>query len=273
MNDWHYSISAQWWASEENAATVSGRLLETLNRLSALAPAWSNWQMLDGPGAEEVHLADARSGMTEFVELNTYRDDYDEADPEEGYTLVTWSQAIAGQHDPSRKTSLTINAGSRFYNDISFKVGGGFGPSPDLALVTYPLYSGALEILASSWPCPWAYASVFVDDHSEAEVFDPATFKWIEDPKEPSTPFENIWMAYLSAPLATGLTPSPELICKPTPGGGLILAAAHDRLDLENPEHMRRSRILQAIMCERVSDDPKQIGTLHRKFPARIGPY
>lgn len=273
VSDLHYSISAQWWAGDEDAATVGVRLLETLDRLSLLAPAWRNWELLDRPGAEEVLLADARSGMTEFVELNTYRDDYDEPDPDEGYTLVTWSQAIAGEPDPPRKTNLTINAGSRWRNNILFEVGAGYKTLPDFALITYPLYFGALEILASSWPCPWAYADVFVDDHSEAEVFDPATFKWVEDPHEPSPPFKNVWMAYLSAPLAAGLTPSPELISKPTPGGGLILSATQDRLDPTNPEHMRRSRMLQAIMHERVSDAPKQSGTLRSKFPARVGPY
>ena len=76
--------------------------------------------------------------------------------------------------------------------------------------------------------------------------------------------FHMAWMPYLSAPLAKGLVPPPELIAEPTPGGGLLLVAAEERLDPTDPEHLRRSRMLAEIMIEWAGGSDK---------PARAGPY
>ena len=84
--------------------------------------------------------------------------------------------------------------------------------------------------------------------------------------------FKVAWIAYLSPALAAGLTPPPEIVCERTPGGGMILSAVLDRLDEANPEHMRRSRILEAIMMERVgTQEPPKVGAA--RLPARVGPY
>lgn len=53
-----------------------------------------------------------------------------------------------------------------------------------------------------------------------------------------------------------------------TPGGGLILSAVQTRIDQSNPDHMRRSRQLEAIMLERVSEYGRPNAP-----PARVGPY
>jgi hypothetical protein len=84
----------------------------------------------------------------------------------------------------------------------------------------------------------------------------------------PFSMFHMAWISYLSAPLAVGLTPPAELAAQRMPGGGLILSAVQDRLDPDNSDHVRRSRILTDLMLERVGND----GTSPRWGP-RIVPY
>jgi Immunity protein 52 len=66
-------------------------------------------------------------------------------------------------------------------------------------------------------------------------------------PSEPTFPksiFHIPWIAYLSAPLAIAVNLSPEITTERTPDGGLLMSATTERLDPNNPEHVRRARIL-----------------------------
>jgi hypothetical protein len=95
-----------------------------------------------------------------------------------------------------------------------------------------------------------------------------ATIPLVLPTSEPVPEYNGAWIAYLSAPLAAGLTPPPEIIAEPTPGGGLILSAALERLDPLNPDHARRSEMLRQILEQRVEGPCFSTDTV-----ARVGPY
>ncbi len=144
--------------------------------------------------------------------------------------------------------------------DFEFEVG-----SPhlqmDCSVITYPVYRGALEVFAVGLALP-----VGAGRHSSS------TIAPVDRPAARSARalFEVAWIGYLSAPLAAGLTPPPDLVAERTPGGGLILSAVQTRIDPSNPDHMRRSRQLEAIMLERVG--LSEYGRPNAP-PARVGLY
>jgi len=86
-------------------------------------------------------------------------------------------------------------------------------------------------------------------------------------------PFDGVWIAYLSAPLAAGLTAPSDLYPERTPGGGLILAAVKDRIDPTNPDHLRRSIRLRDIMAKQIAGSADRAGFSFHDFPPRVGPY
>jgi len=146
--------------------------------------------------------------------------------------------------------NLTITAGATRDNGLDLKAGW-YLADPDPAIVTYAAFRSALVTMGSIWPCPWINAYVFSDTY------------WTTSPVAGASPFpysmfHMAWMPYLSAPLAKGLVPPPELIAEPTPGGGLLLVAAEERLDPTDPEHLRRSRMLAEIMIERAGGRQRQ---------------
>ena len=71
------------------------------------------------------------------------------------------------------------------------------------------------------------------------------------DPTFEDLVFHIPWIAYLSAPLATGITLPREITTERTPDGGLLMIATTDRLDPENPEHLRRARLILEAMLAR----------------------
>jgi len=264
-----YSLFGRWRPDYTDPATIGARFLDTLDRLGPLGPAMNNWLLLDMSTAEAttVPLARARPRMAEWVLKNVVRDDDDEPDPRDGYQLITWGGEVESEFGAPRSINVKVQAGSQRHNQASFSVGGLNRP-PDRALVTYPAYRGALEILASIWPLPWMEAYVFLPD-----LIPRITEPMVTPPIPPGTELQFPWMLYLSAPLAAGLIPPADLICDPTPGGGVILSVVRERLDPENPDHLRRARLLQATMDERVGEEQPPNGVGAASPPPRVGPY
>jgi hypothetical protein len=254
-----YSVRSLWARDALSPATIGAKTLATVDALRSLDPIRHDWELLDYPALAPVPLADARTRMTALVENNVHMDDYDEPDPANGYVVSAWDADIG----PSQRMTFGATAGSTWYNDADFQIGDVSNP-PDLSLVTYPTFQRVVEIMASIWPCPWVTASAHNKFYEKVS----------RGPSEPPFRFSihhMAWISYLSAPFADGLTPPPELVSERTPGGGVILSAVLERLDPNNREHMRRSRILSDIMIERVGKDGHPAGG--GRLPARVGPY
>jgi hypothetical protein len=278
MSDTIFPVKATWTGGGLTSADIGRRILEMLQQLGPLDPAMSNWLLLNRPKSKWVTLSEATPIMTALVERNVWRDDFSgRPDPDLGYGVVAKGSRVPSEFGASDSINISMDIGSKWSNRLEFEVGD-LLKSPDLSLVTYPIYKGALEALAAVWPCPWAYARAFTttdDDVLEWDGVSPLE-DLISQAPEPRPPFETAWIAYLSAPLAGGLTPPPEIASERTPGGGLILSAVRERLDPANPEHMRRARMLQAIMTEQVGVErwtPSRPAAHAANLPARVGSY
>jgi hypothetical protein len=271
-----FRIISDWQADGLTPAEIGDRFLETLRRLEPLDPAMNNWLLVDGPREECVTLSDAAPMMTSFVEQNVCLSDfeYGDPDPDQGYIVVAHGSRIPESSTPG-SINVSAHTGGKWVNYASFEVGGtGISP-PDISLVTYPIYKGALEVIASVWPCPWALAFSFTpgdDDVLEWDGVSPIEDLIARDTTEYRRPFGVAWIAYLSPPLAVDLNPPPPLVWERTPGGGMILSAVEERLDETNPEHVRRAALLEAIMNERVGVIPGKVPQA-AELPARTAPY
>jgi hypothetical protein len=113
----------------------------------------------------------------------------------------------------------------------------------DPALVTYPIFKGALLAIVSVWPAPWANAKCSIWGQRPQAL-----------PGEPPFPYSGYqmpWVSYLSADRAASL---PALITERTADDGLLMSATTDRFDPTNVEHMRRSRQMAQIMIAHRGD-------------------
>jgi hypothetical protein len=271
-----YHVRSLWAPDNEGPAEIGGRYLEFLDRLGPLDPAMANWQFLDWVDLDYIPLANVAPRIAYFTERNVSRDEGGTPDARDGYGLFALGAKVETKFGSSQTVGITIIAGSDWNNDISFEVGSVQNP-PDLALVTYPIYKGALEAMIQAFACPFAWAKFFViKEYDRPPPRPPGEPLVVRPPTQPRSilrPFEGAWIGYLSAPLAAGLAPPKELHPERTPGGGLILSAVQERCDPLNPEHVRRSNLLEAVMTKRAAK-PNQLGDLlFARYPLRVGPY
>jgi hypothetical protein len=211
--------------------------------------------------------------MAKLTANGVRRGDDNRPDPDDGYSVFAKGADVQHELGTSRSSEITIRAGSSWTNEALIDFGGN-SMAPDLKLMTYSLFKGAVEVLASTWPCPWVEAHAYTPNFPPLE---PATLPLVPasslPPRPPREDYIFPWILYLSAPFASQLTPSPDLIREETPGGGVILSAVTDRLDPANPDHKRRSRLLQATIAEHLPPDNPRRWSVMAVPPARIGPY
>jgi hypothetical protein len=231
-----------------------------------------NWLLIDPPVQRYVTPAEVTQDTTGWVERNIVRDDDEEPDPGSGYRLLGKGSKVPSEYGASDSVKINVTVGARWRNVLEFNFGAYQAP-PDPDLLTYPTFKGSVETLASVWPCPWVFAFTWTPDDVPIIPWDGVTplWEWKRPRGRHRRSFEIAWVAYLSAPLAKGLTPPPEIVCEPTPGGGVILSSVLERLDEANPDHMRRALALEAILDQRIGS--QGFGPDRVEHPARVGPY
>ncbi len=251
-----FGIEARWGDNALNPPDIEARIIEMTNELSNLAPAKSHWRLVDGSDLKAIPLAEVTADIGGFLKRNIRTTGGGDPDPDEGYLLV-----LIGSEDDSDTVAgndLHVMAvvGSKWVNFLRFQVGDIRRPN-DFNLITYPFYKTALELLASVWACPWALA--FTLDGSSPR-------------QQRQAPFDGAWIAYLSEPLARGLSRRAEVASERSPGGGIVLSAASAVPDSNSGDDLRRSRALASMMLERVGADGPRTGS-STLWPARVGPF
>jgi len=238
--EFNYNIRASLRPKPESPALLGAKFLQTLDALSRIDPAiFTNWQVMDFPAMAPFPVEDARTRITEIIETNVSRDDRDHPTPEWGYAAGAYTDGVA----VSRVIVLRIEAGGKDRGEISLE-SGGYKVFPDPAIVTYPVFKATLLAINSIWPQAWSCAYAFKMDYDRKPLLP-------DEPLFPYSVFHLPWLAYLSAPLAAGLTVPPEIAIERTPDGGYLLIACDKRLDPIDKEHLRRSRVLVEILIER----------------------
>jgi len=254
-----YLTSANWGADGLEPAGIATRIVETIDRTAHLVPPGQRWFILPQGGDRYAPITQK---LPDIVRANEIPGDFGEPNPGWGYSNSLFT--LDDDQGPPTSASLDfhVTAGSNSLNWITFEIGNR-QRRPDFSRISYRTYRDMIGVIAETWPCPW----IFAHNSRNPRLHPPADVA-VNGPAEP--PFGGAWIAYLSAPLAKGLAPPPELVAQPTAGGGLFLSATQTLLDQSNPDEMRRSRLLEKIALERIG-----VGTgggLPNSTPVRVGP-
>ena len=223
MSDSTYSIRSTWIGGNLRSADIGSKILQMVRQLSPMGPAMSNWVLLDLRKPKWVPI-DGLATATKLVERGVKRNDFSgEDEPHLGYSIIAKGSKSPSDNGTPDSINISMDLGAWSINKLEFEVGDISMP-PDPVLITYPIYKGVLETLASIWPCPWALASAFMHDDSDVPEWDGVSplEDLIRQAPEVRASFADAWIAYLSPPLARGLAPPREIASQPTPGGGAI---------------------------------------------------
>jgi hypothetical protein len=246
----------------ETPDVIGEKYIRTLDALSRADPALSGWVIWEDhttldqlvawveDGEKEpapirpVPIEEARKAMTALVETNVYLDEWGEEHPDHGFTII----AVNRYNKTPRGVSVTVHAGSKHKeNDWSVDFGDGGLAPPDPSLINFPMMDGIFRTMISTWPTPWARLRGSTSD-SELR---PAFIGWTS---VETFRHEITWIGYLSAALAPGFEPPPDLISERMPDGGVLMLSARGRPDPANAEEMRRSALLTEIMDQYFPD-------------------
>jgi hypothetical protein len=224
---------------QETSAVIGAKLVESFDALSRIDPLFTDWKILDPVAMASLPLATARMRISTIVENNIACDDYDQPEPESGYSLV----GLTSNPIPSRIVTLRATVGAVFDGEMSLRFGDVLQPTDPL-IVTYGLFRKALLATSAIWQPLWAYVSAFTTDYWKGPIVPGA-------PVIRHNPFFITWIAYLSPAVTRGFVIEPELRSESTPDGGLLMSATDERFDLAKPEHLRRACILAETMIAR----------------------
>jgi len=251
-----YNIRSELPSRPEDPAALGTRFLNTLDALSRIDPkVFHDWEVVTYPAAASLSLETARPRIAAIIKKAVYRDDLRQPRPDQGYT----AGALVINDDKSRNISLRINAGGAKKGDSSLEMGE-WNVFPDPAIVTYPPSRRRCSAIVANWPLNWACAFAFRSNTAripETYAGGVQGYRLESLPMVPNDPtfedsaFHIPWIAYLSAPLATGITLPGEIITEHTPDDGLLMIASTDRLDPENHEHLERARLIVNTMLSR----------------------
>jgi hypothetical protein len=232
MSKDEFRISGGWNWRKETASELGNRFLRTLDRLTAINPHFSSWQLTDldfdidelrrsdDPKLNSFRLESVRSRFTEIVERGVATNDDREPEPVYGYTIMAYNYG-----DEPNPFSVGLSArgggGPSAGSYVSFSTDSNQVPDP--SIVSYPVFKSALLALVSIWDLASARAAG--GDLSEHRDYPPLRF-------------DVNWMTYLSAPLAAQITPPSGVACERIKGGGLLLIATEESFDASNPIHV-----------------------------------
>jgi len=257
MRDYSWSMQSAASGGAEEPSTIGEkyvRTLDALSRIDAVLTGWTIWRSdcsLDEllawaeEGAQEpapvkpVPLEQARRDMTSLVEANVRRDDWNEPQPDEGYSLVSNNR----YNLTARNVCVSVTAGSEYnQNKWSVTFGDLGSTPPDPSIMSFPITNGIFRTMTSTWPTPWATLSGIAVGREEAPGV-------IGTTSVVTSRHDITWMGYLSARIAPGFEPPSDLISERTADSGILMMSAPERPDPANADQMRRSDLLTSIMA------------------------
>ncbi len=244
----NFDIQSEWADRVQTPAEVGDQFLNAIDRLSRLHPSFCNWGTSNDDNTPAGQpLEPLRKNFAAYVQSQVERDDWDQLDPDSGYTL--WAaNAYKPFAPPSPNSiSLLVTAGAKWRNHYNLEAGSNYCP-PNPKLISYPVFKAALLTLISIWPAPWANTRAYFWGGKNPPLPDGSAF--------PYSGFKMPWIAYLSRERAADLKPSPNVVCEVTPDGGLLMIAAEARFDPGNATHLTSSAEIARIMIDRSGRTP-----------------
>jgi hypothetical protein len=239
-----FSIDSQWKPREETPEELGERTLRCLDMITPLHPAFRNWTFLDlfrdpmemtdeNIGEFLCPLVEARPQITDVVvKFGVDNDDHRTPEPRGGYNISVTADNV----DPSQRVTLSAHGGGLVSwtgaaRHASLETG--MTHEADPTIISYPVFRSVLMTIISCWDVDYASAG-----SSDLTKLSAGTHYFCG----PS------WMVYLSAPLARRIAIPADVTVERTPDGGILMIAAEETFDTNNPIHVARARSILAAL-------------------------
>lgn len=238
--DLSYWIMCYWGPRADTPERLAPRFMRTLEALSRVHPAFSDWQVAFYMRNKELPLASLSSA--DVVEAIVEGIPIEEGDtpplPADGY----WFGAGTGRAPDRRDFYLSFHAGNvsegpTLANTARLE---SYPLCPENAsLITLDVLKPALLVLVSQWKPTWCGLAPLGFGRLEAERL----------PRRGRPSFRMKWVTYLSPRFAPMVTPPPTAIAEYLPDGGLLMFATEERFDKDNPRHLAVARDIEEALA------------------------
>jgi len=223
-----YEILARWDARIETPEMLAARFIQLIDRLAPLHPFFSDWIWVSMKG-EPTMFESRRPRLVQAVTDNVTRDDWDEADPDDGYfagVVNTYAEATP------KSLSVGASGGSKVNANRAY-IRTGRGAEPDPSVVTYEVFKSALLALAEIYDVDWCMA--FPDDIRD--LWPRAGLNLLA------------WMWYIRPEWVPLITPPKTAIVEHRPNGALFISATTDTFITANPAHLAVARDIEKALA------------------------
>ncbi len=223
-----YSAGAFWGPRRETPQALAARFLKLLGRLQDIDPAFSGW--LWTKDDQPVAFDEIKNDLAAAIEARIARSDDGEPEPVNGYYFSVYNTIMT----QPRGLRVAVHGGAwarsqLITNDVWISTN--WGVVPDPALITFPIFKGAVLAMVESFDAIWGTA--FPSDLGIGPV----------------PPYYRLgWISYVGPRFAHLITPPSSAIVERQANGGLLMAATDETFSVANPAHLAAARdILAAV--------------------------
>lgn len=233
-SDYYPQLFFYWGGRNEGAAACARRLQKMLTDLVPIHPIFAKpWHQ----GGQELQVRvfsapPAYADVLRLVEAGvTMLDVPHVPQPAWGYHVrIYCGRTGSGSANLIAHVGCTTHA-RRFANTLNLTLWPRDDPS-DATVRSYECLRAMLDVVASAWQPAWG------------SVFCSAYWRSTEQRLQRWPAFRSGWMTYLSADFARRITPPPEAIVEPAPGGTVLLAT-RESFSMDNQAHVFAADAIQ----------------------------
>jgi hypothetical protein len=207
--------NAYWPTRLESADSVADRYIRFADTLAPLHPCLGDLITLGNRRA--IPFATARRDLTKIVKQKVIRDDDGNIEPLGGFMFTAYTSREPGYEFSGVAGSAYQRLDS---NRLQFSTTSGYLPEP--SMMAFDVFHAATLATIACWQPLFCLTQ-------------PSTLR----PHQlPGLWFDAAWFTYIHPSLLPHLRPPDVPVIEPTPDGGLLLGAATETLDPDNPAHL-----------------------------------
>jgi hypothetical protein len=233
-----FKLFAAWGPRADDARACAARLARMLEELAKAHPAFARWnEQGRRPTQWNRPFCAMLPRIDELTAIFERKPQPRVHGRDRGYSASAWN----GLNNSYGLWFMILcgdgnNPSSMYFpNSVSMEMSARDAENADLT--SAETMRAVLLAVVAGWDPAWA------------EVTDWRYKNALKNPEgRPGPPFRSGWMAYLSAPYAQRISPPPEAIVEPVPGGGLLLLSTREPFDAENPAHVAAADAIQLAL-------------------------
>jgi len=228
-----FATQAFWGPRRETPAALAARLINMLDRLKAVDPVFDGWLWTDEDD-RTIAFEEIKRDLPAAIDAKITRDDDGDPEPIDGYRFYVYNSV----KEASRELTVNVHAGCWSDSDLisnDVRVSTDWYVDPDPAIITFPIFKGAVLATAETFDAMWSTA--YSDDLMKL---------W--DGRDPIH-YRLGWISYVGPRFAHLITPPPSAIVERRPNGGLLMAATDEPFSVSNPAHLAAARDMLAAVA------------------------